>query len=206
MRRCRRSRAIWGCPMPSWAWMLSVPSSISGTLAGLLPLGLGLVAGRYGIAAAMWALLAGPAGLLLLLSRRPWDVPVSVPREPLQRDPDRRSAGQDARERDRELHPDREREHRARRRGVSEHVAEEGLLRPEPARGERKQRRGALGRKRERRVDEVGRDPEGLEEEVHREGPKRPAGDLDRGNVSEVAARRPQDREPQADTGPERDD
>jgi MFS transporter, FSR family, fosmidomycin resistance protein len=57
--------------LPGWSGAATALSSVSGTLAGLLPLGLGLLAGRYGISAAMWAVLAGPAGLLLLLPRRP---------------------------------------------------------------------------------------------------------------------------------------
>ncbi len=57
--------------LPGWSGAATALSSVSSALAGLLPLGLGLLAGRYGIAAAMWALLAAPAGLLLLLPRRP---------------------------------------------------------------------------------------------------------------------------------------
>jgi MFS family permease len=57
--------------LPGWSGAATALSSVSSALAGLLPLGLGLLAGRYGIAAAIWALLAGPAGLLLLLPRRP---------------------------------------------------------------------------------------------------------------------------------------
>ena len=64
-----KARLYDALPGPSGA--ATALSSVSGTLAGLLPLGLGLLAGRYGISAAMWALLAGPAGLVLLLARRP---------------------------------------------------------------------------------------------------------------------------------------
>jgi len=56
--------------LPGSSGAATALSSVSSTLAGLLPLGLGLLAGRYGITVAMWALLAGPAGLLLLLPRR----------------------------------------------------------------------------------------------------------------------------------------
>jgi MFS transporter, FSR family, fosmidomycin resistance protein len=56
--------------LPGQSGAATALSSASGTLAGLLPLGLGLLAARYGIAAAMWALLAGPVGLLLLRVRR----------------------------------------------------------------------------------------------------------------------------------------
>lgn len=56
--------------LPGSSGAATALSSVSSTLAGLLPLGLGLLAGRDGITAAMWALLAGPAGLLLLLPRR----------------------------------------------------------------------------------------------------------------------------------------
>jgi MFS transporter, FSR family, fosmidomycin resistance protein len=56
--------------LPGRSGAATALSSASGTLAGLLSLGLGLLAARYGIAAAMWALLAGPVGLLLLRVRR----------------------------------------------------------------------------------------------------------------------------------------
>ena len=57
--------------LPGRSGAATALSSTSGTLAGLLPLGLGVLAGRYGISVAMWALLAGPAGLVLLYPRRP---------------------------------------------------------------------------------------------------------------------------------------
>lgn len=46
--------------------------SVSGLVGGLLPLGLGLAAERFGLGAAMWLLAAGPLALLIgLLSRSP---------------------------------------------------------------------------------------------------------------------------------------
>jgi MFS transporter, FSR family, fosmidomycin resistance protein len=43
--------------------------NVAGLAGGLLPLGLGLIAGAAGLATAMWALLVGPLALLVLLPR-----------------------------------------------------------------------------------------------------------------------------------------
>jgi MFS transporter, FSR family, fosmidomycin resistance protein len=56
--------------LPGRSGAATALTSVSGTLAGLLPLGLGALAARYGLSAAMWALLAGPVGLVVLLPRR----------------------------------------------------------------------------------------------------------------------------------------
>ena len=129
-----------------------------------------------------------------------------VPGQAPERDPDGGPAGQDAGERDGELHADREREHGAGRRGVSEHVSEEGLLGAEAARRQRQKRGRALGREGERGIDEVRGDAEGLEEEVHRQGAEDPARELERHDAAEVQPRRPQDRKAEAHPRPERDD
>lgn len=45
-------------------------SSLAGVIRGFAPLAIGLTAERYGLGTAMWLLLAGPIGLLVLLPRR----------------------------------------------------------------------------------------------------------------------------------------
>lgn len=47
--------------------------SAAGIVGGLVPLALGLFAERFGLAATMWLLLAGPLSLLVLIPRRPKD-------------------------------------------------------------------------------------------------------------------------------------
>jgi FSR family fosmidomycin resistance protein-like MFS transporter len=53
-------------------------TSAFGMLAGGIPLALGALALRYGLSATMWLLLAGPAGLLLLLPRGAPPAPAEI--------------------------------------------------------------------------------------------------------------------------------
>jgi FSR family fosmidomycin resistance protein-like MFS transporter len=56
--------------MPERSGAALALNNISGLVGGLIPLALGLVAERFGLASMMWLLLAGPLALLLAIPRR----------------------------------------------------------------------------------------------------------------------------------------
>jgi FSR family fosmidomycin resistance protein-like MFS transporter len=56
--------------MPGQSGTALALTNVSGMVGGLIPLGLGFVAERYGLGATMWLLLAGPLALLVGLARR----------------------------------------------------------------------------------------------------------------------------------------
>ena len=62
-------RARFYASMPGRPGTNEAVSSAFGLFAGLIPVGLGLVAERWGLAAMMWLMLAGPVALLAGLPR-----------------------------------------------------------------------------------------------------------------------------------------
>jgi FSR family fosmidomycin resistance protein-like MFS transporter len=56
--------------MPGQSGTVMTLTNVFGLFAGLLPLGLGLFADNFGLAAMMWLLLAGPVTLFIGLPRR----------------------------------------------------------------------------------------------------------------------------------------
>ncbi len=55
--------------MPNQSGAVLAISNLSGSIGGLIPLGIGLLAERFGLGAAMWALMLGPIALLIGLPR-----------------------------------------------------------------------------------------------------------------------------------------
>ena len=56
--------------MPGQSGTVMTVGNVFGVIGRLTPLGLGLVAERFGLRIAMWLLLAGPVALLVRLPRR----------------------------------------------------------------------------------------------------------------------------------------
>jgi FSR family fosmidomycin resistance protein-like MFS transporter len=56
--------------MPERSGAALALSNVSGLIGGMIPLALGLVAERYGLASMMWLLLAGPLALVVAIPRR----------------------------------------------------------------------------------------------------------------------------------------
>jgi FSR family fosmidomycin resistance protein-like MFS transporter len=62
--------------MPNQSGAVLAISNISGIAGGLIPLGIGIIAERFGLGVAMWLMLIGPLALLIGLPRHQAAEPV----------------------------------------------------------------------------------------------------------------------------------